>query len=61
MAEKMSAVQGYGSISSVYISFQVLQHIAFRHMTASSCAFLFSNMMCLKSLIISLLPNDMFA
>ena len=38
MAAKMAAVQGYGSNSSVYISFQV--HIAFRHMPVSMLAFL---------------------
>ena len=31
----MAAVQGYDCISSVYISFQVLWHIAFRRIPAS--------------------------
>ena len=35
----MVAVQGYDCISSIYISFQVLWHIAFRCMTASTRAF----------------------
>ena len=35
MADKMGAIQGYGCISSVYISFKVLQHIAFRRMPSS--------------------------
>ena len=33
-------LQGYGSISSVYVSFQVLLHIAFRRMPASMLGFL---------------------
>ena len=40
MADKMAAVQGYGCISSVYISFQALQHITFRRMPASMLGFL---------------------
>ena len=40
MADKMAEMQGYGCMSSVYISFQVLQHIAFRHMPASMLGFL---------------------
>ena len=32
-------LQGYGCMSSVYISFQVLQHIAFRRMPASMLGF----------------------
>ena len=33
-------LQGYGCISSVYVSFQVLQHTAFRRMPASMLGFL---------------------
>ena len=40
MEDKMAAVQGYSCISSVYISFQVLQDIAFRRMPASTLGFL---------------------
>ena len=40
MADKMEAVQGNACISSVYISFLVLQHIAFRRMPASALGFL---------------------
>ena len=40
MANKMAAVQGYGCISSVYISFQVVQLIAFLRMPASMLGFL---------------------
>ena len=36
----MAAVQGYGCISSVYILFQVLLHIAFRRTPASMLGFL---------------------
>ena len=37
---KTTALQGYVCISSVYISFQVLQHITFRRMPASMLGFL---------------------
>ena len=36
----MASVLGYGCISSIYISFQVLSHIAFRCMPASTLGFL---------------------
>ena len=40
MADKMAAVQGYGCISSVYMSFQVVWLIAFRRVPASMLNFL---------------------
>ena len=42
MADEMAVVQGYGYISSVYISFQIkfLFFIVFRRMPASTLAFL---------------------
>ena len=36
----MAAMQGYDCISRVYISFQMLWHIAFRRMPASMLGFL---------------------
>ena len=40
IAAKMLAVQGYGCISSVYISFEVVKLNAFRRMAASMLRFL---------------------
>ena len=39
----MVAMQWYGCISSVYISFQVLQYIAFHRTPASTLGFLVAN------------------
>ena len=39
MEDEIAAVQGYGFISSVYISFQELLHIAFRRMPTSLLGF----------------------
>ena len=39
MADKMAVVQGYGCISSVYISFQVVYLITFRRIQASILGF----------------------
>ena len=40
MADTMATVEGYGCISGVYLSFEVLYHIAFRRMPASMLDFL---------------------
>ena len=40
MADKIAAVQVYGCISSVYISFQVIEFIEIRRMPASMLGFL---------------------
>ena len=53
MADKMAAVQGYGCISSVYISFQVLLHVVFRRVPASTLGFHVDNM----SAVVILMKN----